>query len=292
MQNTAQVVIIWLMSSIKHTIISSAGDVDFFRLHADFVNDGIVVLRGANIEADQQSVIMCNLGDLVGWFPNKTSTRVFPYDENHKHTIEMRKEKQPDTSLGIDKEHILVAWHYEHLGYPNPAIGASWNMRVFNCSEDCGKTLFIDAGKVFDLLTPDELRFFETCLFSEKVDIPKKYPPILVCPTTRHKTTGRRMVRISPAVDYQSFLNLELVKGRKPTTDERDFFSQIYMRLANSIKNDISLRIEHKWKQFDLAIVDLSRFYHAVTGGFTADERNFYGVWAFERPGDSLGLSL
>ena len=27
MQNTAQVVIIWLMSSIKHTIISSAGDV-------------------------------------------------------------------------------------------------------------------------------------------------------------------------------------------------------------------------------------------------------------------------
>ena len=44
--------------------------------------------------------------------------------------------------------------------------------------------------------------------------------------------------------------------------------------------NNLNIRIVHKWKQGDLVIPDMFVMYHALTGGFSSDEREFVGIWS------------
>jgi alpha-ketoglutarate-dependent taurine dioxygenase len=275
---------------IQH--ISSYGDIDISRIHQHFLEDGVVVLRGFDMSFDQQRELMMGLGDLMLWYPNhKYPHASFAYIENHEHTLEMRSSPQLDERLGIGADDVLVEWHMEHIGFPNPAVGASWNMRTFTCSNEYGKTLFVDAVKLFAMLGKEDADFLVKCLFQEDVGLSSKIPPIWICPIRKHLPTGKMMVYISPVKTIGFGEKLRYAQTHKPTEDERARFDEICTNLATMIKTNIEIRTEHKWQQHDVVIADLSRQYHAVTGGFRSSERNFEGIWAHGLNGDKFGVA-
>jgi hypothetical protein len=39
----------------------------------------------------------------------------------------------------------------------------------------------------------------------------------------------------------------------------------------------------HRWQQGDLIIPDMFKLAHAVTGGFKSEDREFRGIWAYQK---------
>ena len=272
--------------------ISSYSDIDFSRLHQDFLQDGVVVLRGFDMSTSRQHELMLELGNLVPWYPNDKYPHLsFSYDENHEHTLGMRSFPQQDERLGTGMDDILVEWHMEHIGFPNPAVGASWNMRKFTCSNEYGKTLFVDAVKLYATLGKEEIDFLVKCVFQEEVGLGPGIPQIWICPIRKHLPTGQMMVYISPVKTVNFGEKLRYAQTHKPTEDERARFDEICTRLATMIKTNTEIRTEHRWEQYDVVIADLARQYHAVTGGFTSSEREFHGIWAHGLNGDKFGVA-
>lgn len=275
--------------NIQH--ISSYADIDISRIHQDFLKDGVVVLRGFDMSPDQQHKLMTEVGNLAHWLPNhKHPHENHTYTENHEYTLEMRSSPQGEERLGIEADDVLVEWHMEQIGFPNPAVGASWNMRIFTCSNEYGKTLFVDAVKLFAMLSKEDVDFLAKCLFQEEIGLSPKIPPMRICPIKKHLPTGQMMVYISPVRDIDFGKKLRYVQEHEPTEGERARFEEICTNLSTTVKTNMDIRTEHKWQQYDVVIADLSRQYHAVTGGFRSSERYFEGIWAHGFSGGKFGV--
>lgn len=268
--------------------------------------EGVCVLRGIDVSPEQQFEAMIALGDIFGWFPNSNAKLKNYYFENHEFTITNRlKEFQIDMTNQKYKNEILVPWHIEQIGFINPAVGASWNMKIFTCDEECGKTYFVDSALIFCELNEDYTNFLEKCSFSVRcfdTDENKKndndneniyqkmgvLPGGELClkPIVNHEYQKYlKMIKISPSDSTKNILRLVSFDSREPTNSESEYFFKICNEISNRIFFDSGLRIVHKWKQHDFLIADLSRMYHSVTGGFRSEQRYFEGMWAYGKPG-------
>lgn len=267
--------------------ISSFSDIDIDVLFTDFVDNGVFVLRGYHMDKDEQHKLMMLFGDRAKWYPNSDSDACFTYVENHAMTILHNSTLEQFSNLGNND--VLISWHMEHLGFPNPAVGASWNMHTFTCSPESGKTLFVDAIKLCSLLDDEELLFLSRCLYVETWPWEGEYQKPILSTIKQHRLSRKNMVHIQPDVSYREKLYYALTN--QPTNDERERFEKILCRISQAIVSDKSLQIEHRWQQNDVVVADLSRMYHAVLGGFTPEQREFHGIWAHARPGDTFSFA-
>lgn len=258
------------------------------------VDIGVSIFRGAAITSEQQSALMARYGDRLGWFPNSTNPTFYPYKENHQYTLDM-KLSQGKSNIGICNDDILVEWHMEQIGFPNPAIGASWNNKIFTCDEESGKTYFVDATRVYEKICAADIGFLELCRFTELVgyhrpdydqnQLPSDIEPL--SPIVMHPLLNKKLIYISPAETIEFGKKLISFDGREPQMHERQRFAKICRQVSTTITSDTELRLVHKWRQGDIVFVDLLRHYHAVTGGFIAEQRYFEGIWAFRYQGDN-----
>lgn len=274
-----------------------------FKIKQTIDETGVCVLRGIDFSAEQQFEAMIALGDTFGWYPNsKVKTKNY-YLENHEFTIKNRiDELTIDVTDEKYRDRILVGWHMEHIGFINPAVGASWNMKTFTCNEECGKTYFVDAHSVFCQLNEEDIDFLEKCQYalrSPDVKNESQYTEMGVLPNgslylnpiVNHKTLNLiKMVRIFPTNDANKHLELISLDSKKPNQSESANFNRICDTISNIIFLDTGIRITHKWRQHDFLICDLSRMYHAVTGGFRSDQRYFEGMWAYGNPGSKTRI--
>lgn len=257
------------------------------------INDGVVVFRGAEISGNEQHLLLTLFGDLMGWTPN-TSNPIYAnyYSENHLPTINARKLENDGTPPGDND--ILVQWHMEHIGFPNPACGATWNMKLFTCSEESGKTYFVDAQSLVNFLSEDEKKFMKNCIFIEDVKMHSLGHSINefgeigepICPLIIHPVTGKPIIYLSPQEIVPFERKLQRYLDKTPTVEERARFGQIYRKIVGNILRNEEILIVHRWRQNDIIFVDLTRMYHAVTGGFNESERYFEGIWAFRNSGN------
>jgi alpha-ketoglutarate-dependent taurine dioxygenase len=237
-----------------------------------FKNETIVAIRGANLTVDEQSSLTKALGDIVGWFPNNSSTFEQKYQENHERLIDKEK---------IGKDEVALRYHVEHVDYDvyTPIVAGVWNMLTFTANPEAGKTYFTDTSLIFRQMPEDWQKFLRSCTtrWFESDDS----GPFLTKATQKHWLTNEDVIRIDIHQLYTNPGYLYQVDGKAPTEEQTDKFIEIRTYYIDQILNNDQIRLVHKWQQGDLVIPDLFKHAHAATGGFSSSQRNFVGLWVY-----------
>lgn len=237
-----------------------------------FKKDTIVVIRDANLTKEQQASVAKALGDKTGWFPNNSHDFNQRYEESHSR-INKKEDAGPDG--------VVVSWHVEHVDFDahTPIVAGIWNMLHFTANPEAGKTYFADGAVIYKNMPEEWQEFLPRCVITWSED--DGSGPFYVPAVGKHWMTGEPVIRID-IHDHNSRPEfLHTVDGREPTDEERAMLVEIRSHYIDQVINNEDIRIVHKWKQGDLVITDLFKHAHAVTGGFSSEERNFTGEWVY-----------
>lgn len=242
------------------------------------ISDSVICFRNANLTEKEQFDFAKRLGKNIGWSLLDNTSK---YIENH-----VRK-----SHIVSGPDDVIVEWHVEHTYYTNPIVASTWNMYNFKTNPENGKTYFVDTNVIFDMLSNEEQDFlsnsiiaepkfikdaqFEAGFVSTHTNLADNYPII-----AKHWLTGKPVIRftILPApmtVDLVSY------KGKFPSQNELKYFQTLIRKIEDIIWNNEDIRIVHRWQQGDLVIPDLFKLSHAVTGGFSPEDREFRGIWGY-----------
>ena len=240
-----------------------------------FKSCGALVFRGANLSRDEQLQITRLFGDHLDLFPNSSKgSSTWSYEEDHKATLDHRG--------NVSKNEILVSWHLEHFGYPNPALGASWNMEKFTCQSGCGLTVFVDTSDIFQQFDNTQQDFLRKCKIAARpivnFDGPTLNAPSMFNVVQIHEYSAKEIIRM-PVENSRKSASLIEFDGRRPSRAEEEQLLHYEELFQEHIFHNQRIRQVHNWKEKDLLIVDLMIMVHAVFGGFVDTERSFHGLW-------------
>lgn len=243
------------------------------KVRANFEGPGIAVIRGIQLSRDEQIQLVKDLGDLIGWYPNNKSRDILhKYQENHS-ANKYLEYSEPDE--------VILDWHLEHVDYDSfvPLVGGVWNMFKFTCDSNVGKTYFLDSCEAYKLFTEEEQEFLKkiTLVWNDVDGSGPHYAPVVV----NHWISGNPLIRIEITKEVNPIISD--FDGREATNEEMLRFLELKAKFHDIVDNNEDLRIIHKWQQGDIAIPDLYRMAHAVTGGFDSSEREFWGFWLFSK---------
>ena len=240
-----------------------------------FKSRGALVFRGTNLSRHEQLQITRLFGDYLNLFPNSSKeSSSWSYEENHKATL--------DHSGNVSKNEILVSWHLEHFGFPNPALGASWNMEKFTCQAGCGLTVFVDTSDIFQQFDNTQQEFLRKCKIAALpiVNSGDSQPntPSVFNVIQAHEYSAKEIIRM-PVENSRRSASLIEFDGRQPSKAEQKQLLHYEELFQEHIYQNKKIRQVHDWKEKDLLIADLMIMVHAVLGGFVDTERSFHGLW-------------
>jgi alpha-ketoglutarate-dependent taurine dioxygenase len=261
------------------------------QLVVDTVKDSsIVCIRGLSLTKADQLQLVKDLGDIFSWTPNNETAFAHEYIENHSRN---------DSTSNSSATEVILGWHMEHVDYDNytPLVAGVWNMQKFTCSPDVGMTYFMDSRDVYELIFSEDEKDF---LRKSKAQWSAIYPggrkiTNSANAVAKHWLDGREQLRLE--MHQLSSLELSTLNDAEPTLQEKNIFQDLVAKFISEVFNNEDLRIVHKWNQGDILIPDLYALAHAVTGGFSPDEREFTGFWCYREipedqiPGDTVHSS-
>lgn len=288
-------------TKIEAIIVDSPDSVfmDIDKHVEQFKRDGVVVFRGTTFSRDEQLKVTQLFGDRTKWFPNSSSgSNKWSYEESHADTINKWNKKD------LSEEEFLIWWHLEHMGYPNPATGASWNMEIFKCAPTAGNTLFVNVCDIYDMLPEEDREFLKKCKIGNfsnwsGAEIPPSHDTKfdLSAPTINdavviHPMNGRNVLRLTATYKYgENAYTLARFDDREPSEAETLKFMELSEWYTDQIHRNDDLLKFHMWEEGDLLMVDLLIMAHSVKAGFTESERFFHGLWChaanYSKYGDS-----
>lgn len=253
------------------------GNSEFYK--NKLISDSVICFRNANLTQEEQFDLGARLGKLIGWsLINNTSE----YIENHV--------RKSDIVSGPDD--IIVEWHVEHTYYINPIVASTWNMYNFKTDPENGKTYFVDTSVVFEMLSNEEQEFLFNSIITEpdvvrdsqlkngfasaNLNLAENYP--IIAP---HWLTKKPVIRFT-ILPAPMMVKLVSYKGQMPNITELAYFESIIRKIEDIIWNNEDIRMVHKWQQGDLVIPDMFKLAHAVTGGFSHEDREFRGIWGYK----------
>jgi alpha-ketoglutarate-dependent taurine dioxygenase len=246
-----------------------------------FINNSVLVFRNANLNYEEQKYFHTKVGEKFGWNlikgENESSSY---YIENHSH----------NEAINVaNKDQIMLSWHIEHVHHANPICGATWNMYKFTADENSGKTYFIDTSKIYDLLPEEWKNFLKKCkaqsslksMMTDSKDPQNKqiseYDVI-----KKHWITDKEIIRINFPNNIKNLHKLIKYNNDVPTLEQSQKFLEISAYITKQVWENKDLIMFHKWKQGDLLIPDMFKLAHAVTGGFSPEDREFRGMWGLQ----------
>jgi alpha-ketoglutarate-dependent taurine dioxygenase len=250
-----------------------------------YLRDKIIVFKNANLTKEQQSELMIFFGDLLGWYPNSKNSYIADYIENHH--------KHMKDGIDIGKDEIMLSWHTEHVeNEENSYHGATWRMEKFDCPEDSGHTYFVDMTKMFEDLNKEDQNFLSRCINKldtvesryegeERLDvkISKTFSCVNLHPVTKEKT-----IRLWLFSQNLNSCSLYKIDEREPNEEEKKRYSILTQRICNNVWMNEDIRMVLKWQQGDLAVPDLYKLAHSVSGGFTKNQRTLSGQFGRALP--------
>jgi alpha-ketoglutarate-dependent taurine dioxygenase len=246
-----------------------------------YFRDKIIVFRDANLSKDQQKELMIFFGDLLGWCPNSKDSIVLDYmEDHHKHMKDDRF---------TSKEELMLAWHTEHVqNQEDPHLGATWRMEKFECPEDSGHTYFVDMTKMFQDLSKEDQDFLSKCVNELNTtefrntdkgvvgfEVSKEFDCV-----KSHPVTGEKTIRLSLFAQNGELNVLSKFNGREPNQEEKDMYRNLVSFICSQVWTNKDIRMVLKWKQGDLAVPDLFKLAHSVSGGFIKNQRTLKGEFA------------
>ena len=227
-----------------------------------FLNEQIIAFRNANVNFETQTKIMHLFGDNLNWYPNSSNFNESEYIENHHKHIEKKG--------NVSKDDLILEWHQEHIeDLDNIFVSGVWNMELFECDPESGKTCFVDMSKVYNNFIEEDKKFLDRCTAYCEGEIYKLI--------SNHWITNEKTIRTFFAKIEN--VSLHLIDNRSPTNTESEKFNLLHDQIITQVWLNKDIRIEHSWKQGDLLIPDLFKLVHAVTGGFDKDQRRLRGIF-------------
>ena len=258
-------------------------DIDKNSIFSAFDESGLVAITGNKFSESMHREIAVTLGDRYSWVPNSNKKNFYQYTENHFLTFQEKSNSKPSGEELFDTN-ILVNWHLEHVHRRPMYVGALWLMGTFKCDKSSGMTGFVDACDVINELGFDEIEFLKLCkikynqnnLVYKSVEniishVEHKHVPAIEI----HRKISKPMLRMTPAFDGESLASFA---DKEPSVEELARFSEIKNKICKMIWTNRDLQFWWTWSEGDLLIVDLSRMYHSVTGGFELGQRELIGI--------------
>jgi alpha-ketoglutarate-dependent taurine dioxygenase len=255
-----------------------------------YLRDKIIVFRNANLNKDEQTELMIFFGDLLGWYPNSKNSSISEYTEDHNRRI---KDVNP-----ASKEELMHEWHTEHVQNEEDSHhGATWRMEKFECHEDSGHTFFVDMAKMFQDLGKDDQDFISKCVnrldteeFRKTEEGLQKFKILKDFDFVKaHPITGEKTIRLQLFAKNGELNSLSKFDGREPTQFEIDRYRKIVSWICDEVWKNKDIRMVLKWKQGDLAVPDLFKLAHAVSGGFLKNQRTLQGQFGKALPWGKKG---
>lgn len=272
------------IEAIEFPGISSIKDnIEFYK--DKFLADNIIVFKNANCDELMQNEISEILGIGFNCSPMIAGTsRDFYIEDHHKHI---------DNAPSAGKDDILLHWHIEHVVQDRSHALGVWNMELFKCDKDSGKTYFVDMVKMYSSLTKEEQEFADkvtlTTLYEKEITLDEErkgmdlfeeisftYPFV-----KKHWITNQKGIRF----DFGTGTELTLFDGRTPTDEEISQYKLLHDKIEQNVLSNEDIRMVLRWEQGYLAVPDLFKLAHSVTGGFEKEERRLKGVFALEGRG-------
>lgn len=239
-----------------------------------FFEDGLLIFKKLYLTDDEQRLLIKKFGDQLNWYPNSKTELEGRYIENHLNTLR--------NSPGSSSSDVILEYHLECTNYQVPQLAGVWSMHTFKCSSDSGKTSFVDSRTVIQCLSESEVDFLRKCkLVQIGSGIFQEEKPRFPHPAIdNHPLYGYETLRVdSKPEQYQYLYSIE---DRKPTVGEVNEYNRIVNKILENIHRlSINESVWHRWSEGDTVIVDLTLMYHAVSGGFSHEDREFTGLWAF-----------
>jgi alpha-ketoglutarate-dependent taurine dioxygenase len=241
----------------------------------EFIKNGIVVFRGANLSKTDHVHFNNVLSNFFGWHIHKHTEEDQPYSytENHSSTENLK-------NCGGDD--IALLWHLEHAAYKNPIVSGTWNMEKFDIDSENGKTYFVDSESIYRVM-PDEWKtFLSVCLVKSTIGNNINYTTY--SPVQEHWITKKEILRlnVNNVESGTQYTELVSVNDNDPSEDEVNLFNHITQWFSEQVFYNKDIRVVHRWKQGDLVLVDIFKMTHAVTGGFKPSDREFTGIWGYK----------
>jgi len=240
-----------------------------------FLNEQIIAFRNANVDFETQTKIMHLFGDNLNWYPNSQDTKPSEYvEDHHKHITEKNIN---------NKNEIILGWHQEHVeDNENIYVSGMWNMELFNCEPDTGKTYFIDMSKIYNSFTTTDQEFLNSCTVSIKnywqsENENKNSEDTIYKLVLNHWITNDKTIRTFYGRGEK--VNLHSINGMPPTELDKDKFNLLHDEIFTKVWLDSDIKLEHIWQQGDLLVPDLFKLAHAVNGGFNKDQRRLRGIF-------------
>lgn len=249
-----------------------------------YFSDSIVLIRGLTITDEQHLSLTKLLGDLMGWTPNSSASFNHKYHENHNSNKKLK-------NAAISE--IILGWHMEHSDYDiySPLVAGVWNMHTFKCESNSGMTYFMDSRKVYNFLFNDkEKDFLRSCwytwdeVYPNNAEVKNKVKLV-----NNHWITGEEQIRLEMQITPPN-LRLDTYENRVPTNNESKYFEELINRFKLEHYKNEEFRIIQKWNEGDILIPDLYSMAHAVTGGFSPENRKFTGLWCYINSPENLQL--
>jgi len=151
-------------------------------------------------------------------------------------------------------------------------------MTKFDCPKTSGTTGFVNSDDVFSKMEEDWIGLLRSSIVCHA---PNGIPinPIYRNTVTTHRNTGKEILNLGPTYPTDVLIS---VNNEPPTNEHIDTFEVIKKFLIQTV-NSHNAKPEHwhEWDVNDLVMIDLTKVYHSVKGGFKIGERKFNRYWAY-----------
>jgi alpha-ketoglutarate-dependent taurine dioxygenase len=125
-----------------------------------------------------------------------------------------------------------------------------------------------------DIIKQDQLK---SGYIGQNTNLADSYPII-----AKHWLTGKPIIRFTILPDTL-MVNLVSHDGQSPNDEQIKYFETLIRKIEQIIATNEDIRMVHRWQQGDLIIPDMFKLAHAVTGGFNSEDREFRGIWAYQK---------
>jgi alpha-ketoglutarate-dependent taurine dioxygenase len=263
-------------------IDSIKDNIEFYK--NKFLSDNIIVFKNANCDELMQNKIAKILGDELNCYPlTQENNHNFYIEDHHKHI---------DSNPNASKDEILLYWHIEHVVRDRSHTLGVWNMELFKCDKDSGKTYFVDMVDLYAKLSQEDQNFLDkatvTAFYIKRnediLNEEKKGMELYEEQNFTYGMSKKHWITNEKGIRFQFGVRGTLTSfdGRTPTKEEIVQYNNIYEKIQNNVLFNEDIRMVLKWEQGYLAIPDLFKLAHAVSGGFKKEERRLKGVFALE----------
>ena len=198
-----------------------------------------------------------------------------------------------NNNKNIEKDELMLNWHTEHVQNEEDSyLGATWRMEKFQCPEDSGHTYFVDMTRMFQDLSKEDQDFISKCKNmlqttemryeegqAKEIPIVKEFDAV-----KNHPITGEKTIRLSLFSSDPKKNILFEIDGRKPNEEEKDRYRKIIVWICKEVWTNTEIRMVLKWQQGDVAVPDLFKLAHAVSGGFIQNQRTLQGQFGKTLP--------